>query len=366
MERGLRVGRIGGAPVVVAWSWWLIALVLVGSYYGSFAQVLGPARGLALSGAVVVFLFASVFLHELGHGLTAQRLGLRVHQYTLTFFGGETTFDAAERGPGQSAAVSVMGPAVNVALAVIAWAAMRVPALGPWPRTLAYWLMVTNLFLAVFNLIPAIPMDGGGLLEALVWKLAGRRSTGTLVAGWVGVAVGAALVIWGLVASTRSWSAGIWPLLVGLMIAPSAWGSVRRGRHSRRVDAIDLQELVRPALVLATGTPLAEAVRALAATPFVLVAAPGGPGAPIIVGVVDQAAAFSVPPARLAGTPVEAALIPLPAGVALRLGMPGRDAVATMASVADRVALLPVLGAEGGVVGVVLMRDLAERLRDAS
>ena len=132
------------------------------------------AAGLLWSGAILVSIFICVVLHEFGHSLTAMRFGVHVRSVLVTFLGGIAQFDAIPRKPLHEFLITVAGPSVNFAIAAVLWlvvgfpqdwAALDVPTSA---ADLARLLLVANLFLGIFNLIPAFPMDGGRILRSIL------------------------------------------------------------------------------------------------------------------------------------------------------------------------------------------------------
>jgi Zn-dependent protease len=153
MFKQWRLGSVFGFPVEINLSF----LILLGLVFVAFG---------GLPGVVIVCLaFASVLLHELGHALVARRLNVRVSGIELGFFGGAAKMVELPRTANHELAIAAAGPAVSLALAAIGFglgAATRVPLIA--------WLGWTNLIIAVFNLIPALPMDGGRILRALLTR----------------------------------------------------------------------------------------------------------------------------------------------------------------------------------------------------
>jgi Zn-dependent protease len=151
MFKSWRLGRVLGFPVEINLSFLLLlAVVLVA--YGGIAGVL-----------VVLTAFASVLLHELGHALVARRLGVHVSGIELSFLGGAAKMQQMPRTPGHEIAIAAAGPAVSVALTIVGF---TVGALLSSPVIAMFgWI---NLVIALFNLIPALPMDGGRILRGLL------------------------------------------------------------------------------------------------------------------------------------------------------------------------------------------------------
>ncbi|MEU8192080.1 M50 family metallopeptidase, partial [Micromonospora carbonacea] len=263
---GLTVGRVLGVPLHLNGSMLLLAL-LVTVTYAEFARRqldLSQLGAYLIGVGFVVSLLGSVLLHELGHALTARRHGIGVRGITLELLGGYTEMDRDAPSPRVDLLVSLAGPAVSAVLGVAAVAATLALPDGTLTNQLAFQLAVSNVIVALFNLLPGLPLDGGRALRAAVWALTRDRHTGTEVAGWVGraVAVGTvaatlALTVTGLLAPLAL------PLM--LLVAVTLWRgagqSIRLARISRRFPLIDLRRLARPVLAVPTGTPLAEAQR---------------------------------------------------------------------------------------------------------
>ncbi len=330
---GWVLGHVGGSPVVLAPSWLLVALVLTVLFLPTVragAPGLGTAATVAAAAGLPVLLAISVFLHELGHGLTARRLGIPVTEYVITFWGGHTQFDRELRTPGVSALVAVAGPAVNAALGWLSWwAAVRTSGV---PGLLLAASAVANGFVAAFNLLPGLPLDGGRVLEAAVWKATGDRTRGLVVAAWAGRVIAVTCAVVGLG----------WPLLVGsrptlaavatvLLVAAFLWtgaGQTLKAVRSRQAAArVDLIALAGPALVV----PLAAPVTVLDQVPAggAAVVVVDGAGRP--VAIVDPVAAAQVPTHLRASTGVVAVSRPLPP-VAVVPPLTGQAAVAAMTS----------------------------------
>ncbi|MBN9327568.1 MAG: site-2 protease family protein, partial [Cellulomonas sp.] len=195
-QPGWVIGHVAGAPVVLAPSSLLAVVVLTAAYAPAVRSATRLGAGAYLVAAVfVVLLFASVLAHELAHGIVAKRRGQQPTAFVLTLWGGHTSFVGGSASPATSALVAVVGPLANLLLAG-AFAGLRVVApSGSLAEYLAWAGALSNGFVGVFNLLPGLPLDGGRLLEAAVWAGTRDRSRGTEVAGWVGRAVAAGLVL---------------------------------------------------------------------------------------------------------------------------------------------------------------------------
>ncbi|QIM20875.1 hypothetical protein G7075_06575 [Phycicoccus sp. HDW14] len=188
----LRIGRVAGVPVYLDRTWLLLAALFA---FTGFQAGQGRGTGVAVAFAVgnVVSIFVAVVGHEVGHALTARGLGFRVHQVVATVWGGHTSFDGTGATPGRSALVALSGPFVNVVLAVAGFA-VDVAASG-LTSDFAWYFGYLNAALAVFNLLPGLPLDGGAAVQSLVWAVTGRRDLGLLVAGWIGRAVAVVVLV---------------------------------------------------------------------------------------------------------------------------------------------------------------------------
>lgn len=391
---GLVLGRVGGAPVILAPSWIVVAGFLTWLFLPlvrSAAPALGTVATVAAAAIFPVLLAISVLLHELGHGLTARRLGVPVTEYVITLWGGHTQFDREMRGPAASAIVSAAGPVTNGVLAGLCWWGAEASEPG-----LAALLLgagaIANGFVAGFNLLPGLPLDGGRILEALVWKVTGERARGTIAAGWVGrlLAVALVVVMIGrplLAGSQADVVTAITVLLVSGFLWVGASQAIRAGRMTHQAGVVDLLTLARPVVVVPPDATLADVDARLASTNAAMAdgrarrtdadavtgdarAAP--PGAAVVladaggrpVALLDETVAATVPRALRATTPVRAvstAVAP-ESVVSERRGV---DAVRAMsrAQTAGRAAVLVDPATHPPrIVGVVRVESVAQAL----
>ena len=351
---GWRLATIGGAPLYLAPSWLLVAAVLTVLFLPTVQRAapgLGTPAAVAAAATFPVLLFASVLAHELAHGGAARIVGSQVREYVITFWGGHTSFGADLRTPGASALVSAAGPAANLVLAGAGWLVLGAltPGLG---AVIVAALTYANLVVALFNLLPGNPLDGGRILEALIWKLTGNRETGTIGSGWVGriLAVVIGLVVIGLPllrGERAQVSTAVWGLLVAGLIFNGASQSIRLGRARRSAAGFDLRPLLRPAVVVSLGSRLSDIPR----PPFgmgssdVVVVDPSG----IPVAVLDANAMAAVPPEHYSTTPVTAVAMALPPQAVLTAAE-GSDALAAIAQGIGHSTVIVLVG-DAGVQG---------------
>ena len=217
MRSGWRVGSILGIPLYLDTSWFVIVL-LVTFVYGSnplWQEQWGDGSWL-IGLAMALLLFGSVLLHELGHSLVAQSQGSQVNSITSFLFGGIAAIDQESKTPGQAFQVAIAGPAVSLSLYFLLTLCIAVLSL-PGPLTVLFASVAQiNLVLTVFNLIPGLPLDGGQVLKAAVWKLTDSRIKGIRWAARTGQILGWTAVGGGLLIYLAQPSLDlIWIVLIG-------------------------------------------------------------------------------------------------------------------------------------------------------
>ncbi|RZS43454.1 Zn-dependent protease [Herbihabitans rhizosphaerae] len=361
-DGGLLLFRLRGVPVLLAPSWWIGALVVTVLYAPLVSRLLpGASDGLAitLSAAFALLLGASVLAHELSHCLVALRLGLPVRRVRLFLLGGLTEVARTPRRPVHEGLVAVAGPAVSVVLALFSGGLLLV-----MPDENAVWLLVlecglANAAVAVFNLLPGLPLDGGRMLRAGVWSLTGNRSRGTHAAVIGGWAVAAALVIWafaGLVnGSEDRWlRLGVCALTAWFVVA-GAGGELASEQRRTWPEGLALRDIVHPVLQLPAESPVADALAAAAGRGVVLVRADG-----VAAGLLDEVAAQRLAE-RSPQAPAERAAEPIRPETVLLDSEPGEE-------IAERVAETPawqflVVDDEGRPSGVLRREDLRRAIR---
>ncbi|MGC5020096.1 site-2 protease family protein [Micromonospora sp. DT47] len=361
---GLTVGRVCGVPLHLNVSMLLLTL-LVTVTYAEFARDrlgMSPLAGYVIGLGFVVSLLGSVLLHELGHALTARRFGIGVRGITLELLGGYTEMDRDAPTPRVDLLVSLAGPAVSAVLGVLAVGATLALPDQTLAHQLALQLALSNVIVALFNLLPGLPLDGGRALRALVWGITRDRDRATEIAGWVGRAVAvatAAVVVLLTVEEILVPLALPLMLLVAVTLWRGAGQSIRYARISRRVPLIDLARLARPVFGVPTGTPLAEAQRrhAAQAPPGAAVTVLDGAGRP--VALVDPVKADAVPPARRPWLAVDAVARPLAGLPTLPAGLDGER---VMEAVQAHPGAQYVVTSGEDVVGVLHIADLAQVL----
>ncbi len=328
--RRARLATVGGVPVLVSPSWLVVAAVVTFLFADVTSRQTGLAPGaasFAVAFALAVLLAVSVLVHEAAHAVAARAFGLEVSEVVVDLWGGHTSLGRPQ-SPGASAAVSVVGPLANLVLALLAEAARRQlvgPEPGPVAAVASFLLLgtaVSNLLVGVFNLVPGLPLDGGRVLEALVWKVTGDQDTAGIVAAWAGRVVAVGLVALVLLppllrGSLPSTVTLVWVGLVALFLWRGASASLVTSRFRRQAARVDLPSVTSTALVAPVSATVADLDR-MAGTAggsgsgpghdVVLVDPTGGP-----VAVVPAGSVAAVPQDLRATTPATALARVLPA-----------------------------------------------------
>ncbi|MER5221566.1 site-2 protease family protein [Streptomyces flaveus] len=309
---GLLMGRPFGVPVYVAPSWFLVAALITWVFGGQLERVLpelGGARYLVSLFFAVAF-YASVLVHELAHTVAALRFKLPVRRIQLQFFGGVSEIEKESETPGREFILAFVGPLLSLVLAGLFYLALLTVEPGTVPGVLLAGLMISNLIVAAFNLLPGLPLDGGRMLRAVVWKITGKPMTGTIAAAWVGRALAISVLI-GLPLLTQSGALGgeaqdiggmdtVMDALLAAILAAIIWtgagNSLRMARLREHLPELRARSLTRRAVPVETDTPLSEALRRAndaGARALVVVDAHGEP-----LSLVREAAIVGVPEHR--------------------------------------------------------------------
>ncbi|MFH9040859.1 site-2 protease family protein [Streptomyces sp. NPDC017966] len=336
---GLLMGRPFGVPVYVAPSWFLVAILITWVFGGQIDRVL-PELGAAsylVSLFFAVAFYASVLVHELAHTLAALRFKLPVRRIQLQFFGGVSEIEKEAETPGREFVLAFVGPLLSLVLSGLFYLALLAVDPSSVPGVLLAGLMISNLIVAVFNLLPGLPLDGGRMLRAVVWAISGKPMTGTIAAAWVGRALAVAVLI-GLPLLTQSGALGsdavdnvgmdtVLDALLAAILAAIIWtgagNSLRMARLREHLPELRARTLTRRAVPVETDTPLSEALRranAAGARALVVVDPDGAP-----LSLVREAAIVGVPEHRRPWVPVGGLAQDLTDGMHVSAELAGED-----------------------------------------
>jgi len=365
---GLRLATIGGVPVYIGKSWPIIAVVIVALYGPGIADgrpELGQLGAYAVALAFAVLLLISVLAHEAAHAVVATRVGYRVNRVVADLWGGHTAYDSSAARPGPSALVAVAGPVANAILALVGW--LAIPSIdGDIAYLLVTATVYANAFVAGFNLLPGLPLDGGFLVDALVWRVTGSRETGLIAAGWCGRAVTLLVVLWFVGRPLLSGRPPdlfniAWLLFIGSFLWAGATNAIRSGRAGRLLAGIRIDSVWRRAASLPARATAAQA----------LVLRNGGPSGTIVVvedddgqaiGLVDDAALQAIPEQSLGGVAVTSVMHRQPQGWVVETT--ADQSIAAVVTVMQHLGIgaVPVRGPDRQIAGIVLAGDLEAAL----
>lgn len=225
MNGNIRIGNLFGIPFFINPSWFFVLGLVTWSYGSSltqFPQLTGVMPWL-LGLVAALLLFSSVLAHELGHSFVAISQGIPVKSITLFIFGGLATLEKESETPLQAFSVAIAGPLVSILLfGVLSFFVATVPLSLPIKAVVSLVAYI-NLVLAVFNMIPGLPLDGGNVLKAIVWKITGNPNKGVIFAGRVGQVIGWIAIALGILSILGISQVGsFWTLLIGVFLLQNA------------------------------------------------------------------------------------------------------------------------------------------------
>jgi Zn-dependent protease len=359
------IARPFGVPVDVTPTWFLVAGLIT---YGFAPTVERTVPGIgdwryAVSLAFALLLYLSVLVHELSHTVVALQAGLPVRRISLHLLGGVSEIERPAKTAGREAGIAAAGPAVSLAIAAAAFGVSELLEPGTVARLLARGLMLSNLVVGVFNLLPGLPLDGGRVLSAGVWRLTGRRHVGTVVAAWIGrvVAVVVLALPFALSASTGErldLVDVVWGALLGAFIWVGATQSLQQAGLQQRLPALSARRLTRRAIPVPASLPLSEALRQAheaGARGMVVVSTGGDP-----VGLVVESAVRATPVDRRPWIPVGDLSRRLEPGHRVVADLEGEELVHALT--AHPASEYLVVEANGDVYGVLATSDVERAL----
>jgi Zn-dependent protease/CBS domain-containing protein len=371
MRASISLGRIAGIKVGINASVFLILAILVGGLATGQLPAAFPGHSVAayvIAAIVAAVLFmASLLAHELAHSLVARRNGIEVESIVLWLLGGVAQLRGEPRTPGADFRIAIVGPLTSLGLAIgFGLAAGGVAQLGTagLPFGVLAYLAATNAMLAIFNLIPAAPLDGGRVLRAALWRWRGNRQTAAVNAARAGRFFGFALIALGVLqVVTGSGLNGIWLALIGWFVVSAATAEEQQARLGARLAGLTVgQVMTAGPTVLDGNLTVADFVARLALThPFSTYPLVDPDGR--LTGLVTLNRVRAVPPELRATTHLrEIACAPAEVPIA-RPEDPLVELLERMQGCADGRAV--VVDDAGRVVGVVSSSDVARALEVA-
>ena len=358
----MSLGTPFGVPLRLSGSWFIGAAIITWIFAPVAERwlVLEPPWQWVVAASFAVLLGLSVLAHELAHAVAAQRFGLKVKSMTIHLLGGVTMMEAETRRPWVDFVIAAVGPVTSLVLGVVAWGAHLTTPDGTVLAFVTWQLAVSNIIVGVFNLVPALPLDGGRLLRDVVWAVSGREHIGTLVSGWTGRGFAVIVAVLALLPTLLGNPDVVW-LLWGMLLAGFIWieagRSLATARASKKLAALSAATLMRPAVTFRHDTPLSIALAQRADERLaILVADSNGD----ITGFVSADAAAAVPVDRQPWVPVSSVAVSIVSETAIDPSAAGLALVDAMNEHPSPGHL--VVDAHGTVYGVLVTADVQTAL----
>ena len=352
------VAKPFGIPVYISPYWLIFAAVLVVLYATSIeANLPKVSDRYIVAAAFVLLLYVSVLVHELAHCVVARAFGLPVRRVLLYPLGGYSEIEQEPPTPAREALISGAGPAISLALAGIGYVLAQVVSTG-LPHLVISQLFFANLIVGIFNLLPGLPLDGGRIFRAGVWKITGRPFTATIAAAWAGRVLAIALV--GLILFSQQESGSflnlywLWLLVIAGFMWIQSTQAIRAAKIRERLPAVNARTLARRAIPIAATVPVAEAVRraqAAGARALVIVDHDNTP-----VAIVSETAVQATPEERRPWIEVGTLARSLEPGMVLSADLSGMDLIQAVQQAPSSEYLLT--EPSGRIFGVLAASDL--------
>jgi len=355
-QHGIVVARPFGIPVYVSPYWFIIAGVFIIIYANDLSSSLSGSTRYVVAAAFVVLLYLSVLVHELSHSVVARGYGLPVRRILLYPLGGISEIEREAPTPGREFAVAGAGPALSLALGAAGWGLVQLVPYGVTGAVIRQ-LMVANVLVGLFNLLPGLPLDGGRMLRAVIWKITKKPTTATIAAAWVGRIL--ALGVLAIPFFSGSLAGGdivstLWAVVIAGFMWTGASQSIKATRFRERLPALQARRLARKAISVPASTPLAEAIRRAdeaGARAVVVVDHDSKP-----IAIVNEAAVMATPPQRRPWVDAGSMARTIDPGLILNADLQGMALLDAIRRAPATEYLL--VDSTGQVVGVLAARDL--------
>lgn len=359
----ITLGRVAGIEIGINWTWLGIFALIVWSLAGVEFPADAPGRAwptYALMGIVATAaFFASLILHELGHAIQARREGVRTEGITLWLFGGVAKMAGEFPSAGAELRIALAGPLVTLAIGSVA-----LLATAAWPqpgavRSVLAWLGYINVALLVFNLVPALPLDGGRVLRALLWARTRDLTVATHRAARIGSVLATVLIALGILETLQGAFGGLWMALIG-------WFVLEAGRaEEHHVVTRDLLGQASVGLLMTRDPVTVEPSESLAQVAAEVRGTARHTAYPVVraervVGLLPLHVLAATPYGEWDARTVEECMIPAEAVPHLTPGTLASDAVEALAGASSGRGV--VIDDRGRLVGILSLTDIARAL----
>lgn len=359
-----RLGTVAGIDVTVASSWFIVVGLLAVLMAPRMQQELPEiGAGAYLAGVVfAILLYGSILLHEISHALAARGFGMPVTVIHLHFLGGATEIEGEATTPWREFSIAVVGPLTSLAVGGVSLLVIQVIE-GGVTGYVVKALAIANLAVGVLNLVPGLPLDGGRVLQSLVWAVTRRRSLGVVVAGWGGRLAAVLVMAYPFFLVTRGISPTIIQYVFAFLIASFLWAGATQAlvtaKLRARLPTIQARRLARPAIGVPADLPLSEAIRRAQEAQAGSLVIVNGDGRP--AGIVNEAAVVSTPDHRRPWLPTGDLARRLDDSLMLSADLVGEPLVNAMnRNPATEYVLVE---ADGSVYGVLVTKDVDDAFR---
>lgn len=359
----IQIARFSGIPIYLHFSWLVIFALIVWTLATNYFPAQDPdlpassnwAKGLVAS----LLFFVSIVLHELGHALVARRFGLKTTSITLFIFGGVARLEKDPEDGRTEFWMAAAGPLVSMFLAAIFYAVAVSGLLGRASSAVARYLALINFVLALFNLVPAFPLDGGRILRGLLWKTAGKARA-TRMASGAGTLFAFFLIAVGVFSLLREDPiAGVWYILIGWFLKDASAQAYQRVRLDQTLAGVTVDDaMLRDVATVPAYISVEEAAHG-----FFLHTGYGG--YPVVrgeavVGMLSLKDVLRVPPEERAATSVQSAMAPLSPAIVIH---PREPLLAAMAKMAEAGVGRLLVMEDSRLLGLLTMNAVVRQVR---
>ncbi len=354
--------------MTVANSWFLVVGLIAVLMAPGIREAVPNIGALAYVAGVVyaVLLYASVLLHEISHAVAALAFKMQVNSINLHFLGGATEIEGEATTPWREFSIAVVGPLTSLAVGGLAWWSVDALPQGGLVQFSVESLAVANLVVGAFNLVPGLPLDGGRILQSLVWAVSKRRSLAVVVAAWGGRVAALGVVAYPLlVIPALGGRPTLFGYVVSFMIAAFLWTGASDALTVTKVRSklplLQARRLGRPAIGVLADLPLAEAIaraQRAGARAIVVVTSDGRPA-----GIVNESAVLSTPEARRPWLPAGDLARRIEDGLVLAADLAGEPLLQAMnrTPATEYVLVEP----DGSIYGVLVTQDVDNAFKAA-